>query len=59
MSTQKPGFQSFFIGFLHHFVFAKLTTSSIRVEWGVGGGPGSDETPSWAERTIGGFLLIT
>ena len=26
-----PGFQSFFKDFLHHFVLAKLATSSIRV----------------------------
>ena len=31
MSTHKPGFQSFF-RFLHHFVLAKLVTSSIRVK---------------------------
>ena len=30
MSTHLPGFQSFY-GFLHHFVLAKLATSSIRV----------------------------
>ena len=30
MSTHKPGFQSFF-RFLHHFVLAKLATSSISV----------------------------
>ena len=30
MSTHVPGFQSFFI-FLHHFLMAKLATSSIRV----------------------------
>ena len=26
-----PGFQSFSLGFLHHFVLAKLATTSIRV----------------------------
>ena len=31
MSTHVPGFQSFF-SFLHHFVLAKLATSSIRVK---------------------------
>ena len=32
MSTHVPGFQSFSGGFfLHHFVLAKLATSSIRV----------------------------
>ena len=31
MSTHFPGFQSFF-RFLHHFVLAKLATSSIRVK---------------------------
>ena len=31
MSTHVPEFQSFFAGFLHHFVLAKLATSSIRV----------------------------
>ena len=31
MSTHLPGYQSFFIFFLHHFVLAKLATSSIRV----------------------------
>ena len=32
MSTHLPGFRSFFICFfLHHFVLAKLATSSIRV----------------------------
>ena len=30
MSTHMPGFQSF-SGFLHHFVLAKLATSSISV----------------------------
>ena len=30
MSTHLSGFQSF-SGFLHHFVFAKLATSSLRV----------------------------
>ena len=33
MSTHVPGFQSFFLViFLHHFVLAKLGTSSIRVK---------------------------
>ena len=34
MSTHLPGFQSFFL-FLHHFVLAKLATSSIwvNVSW--------------------------
>ena len=31
MSTHLPGFQSFF-RFLHHFVLAKLATSSVRVK---------------------------
>ena len=31
MSTHVPGLQSFFQGFLHLFVFAKLATSSIRI----------------------------
>ena len=31
MSTQLAGFQSFLM-FLHHFVLAKLATSSIRVD---------------------------
>ena len=31
MSTHVPGFQSFFLGFLHHFVLAKLATRSIKV----------------------------
>ena len=31
MSTHLPGFQSF-SGFLHHFVLAKVATSSIRVK---------------------------
>ena len=31
MSTHIPGFQSF-SGFLHHFVLAKLATSSMRVK---------------------------
>ena len=31
MSTHVPGFQSF-SGFFHHFVLAKLATSSIRVK---------------------------
>ena len=30
MSTHSPGFQAF-SGFLHHFVIAKLASSSIRV----------------------------
>ena len=30
MSTHEPGFQSF-LAFLHHFLLAKLATSSIRV----------------------------
>ena len=30
MGTHVPGFQSLFLGVLHHFVFAKLATSSIR-----------------------------
>ena len=33
MSTHKQGFQSFFKGFLHNFVLAKLATSSIRVNY--------------------------
>ena len=32
MSTDVPGFLSFYKFFLHHFVLAKLATSSIRVE---------------------------
>ena len=36
MSTHVPGFQTFF-RFLHHFVLAKLATSSIRVN-----------TPHWS-----------
>ena len=32
MSTHVAGFQSFFLGFLHHFVLAKLATSNIRVK---------------------------
>ena len=32
MSTFVPGFQSFLEVFLHHFVFAKLATSSTRVK---------------------------
>ena len=32
VSTHVPGFQSF-LRLLHHFVLAKLTTSSIRVKW--------------------------
>ena len=32
MSTHVPGAQSFFKVFLHHFVLAKLPTSSIRVK---------------------------
>ena len=31
MSTHVPGVQSFLTFFLHHFVFAKLAISSIRV----------------------------
>ena len=31
MNTYLPGFQSFFM-FLHHFVLAKIATSSIRVK---------------------------
>ena len=31
MSTHLTGFLSFFFFFLHHFVLAKLATSSIRV----------------------------
>ena len=31
MLTHVPGFQSFFKGFLHNFVLAKLATSSIHV----------------------------
>ena len=31
MSTHLPGFQCNFSGFLHHFVLAKLATSSKRV----------------------------
>ena len=34
MSTHLPGFQSFLKSFLHHFVLAKLATSSIRVKSG-------------------------
>ena len=34
MSTQVPGFQSFFSGLLRHFVFAKLASSSIRIKCG-------------------------
>ena len=30
MSTHVPGFQSF-LGFLHHFILAKLATSSEKV----------------------------
>ena len=30
MRTHVPGFQSFFKGFSHHFVSAKLTTNSIK-----------------------------
>ena len=30
MSTHVPGFQSFSMFFLHHFVLAKLATRSIR-----------------------------
>ena len=30
MSTHMPWFQSFFKGFLHHFILAKFATSSIR-----------------------------
>ena len=33
ISTHVPGFQSFFSFFLHHFVSAKLATSSIRVKY--------------------------
>ena len=32
MSTHVPGFQSFLKGLLHHFVLAKLVTSSIGVK---------------------------
>ena len=32
MSTQLPGFQPFFKGFLDHFVLAKVATSLIRVK---------------------------
>ena len=32
MSTHLPGFQSFSVLFLHHFVIAKLATTSIRVK---------------------------
>ena len=32
MSTHLPGFQSIFTGFLHHFILARLATSSIRVK---------------------------
>ena len=32
MGTHMPGFQYFSIGILHHFVLAKLTTSSKRVK---------------------------
>ena len=31
MSTHLPGFQSFLLGLLHHFVTAKLAPSSVRV----------------------------
>ena len=31
MSTNVSGFQSFFPGFLEHFVLAKLATTSMRV----------------------------
>ena len=34
MSTLVPGFQSLFSAFLHHFVLAKLATTSIRVRAG-------------------------
>ena len=39
MSTHLPGFQSFF-RFLHHFGFAKLATSSIRVNGSIRHVPG-------------------
>ena len=32
MSTHMPGFQYYFRFFLHHFLLAKLVTSSIRVK---------------------------
>ena len=32
MSTHVPGFQLLFRFFLHHFVMAKLATSSIKVK---------------------------
>ena len=32
MSTPVPGLNSNFLGFLHHFLLAKLATSSIRVD---------------------------
>ena len=32
MSTHLPGFQSFFLGFLHPFVLDKLATSRVRVK---------------------------
>ena len=32
MSTYMPGFQSFFLGCLHHFVFDKLATNSLGVK---------------------------
>ena len=38
MSTHVPGFQSFFLFFLHHFVLAELATSSIRVSTCAAGG---------------------
>ena len=37
VSTHVPGFQSFF-SFLYHFVLAKLTTSSMRVNKGKSSG---------------------
>ena len=32
MSNHMPGYQSFYKGFLHHFVMAKLATSSYGVD---------------------------
>ena len=32
MSTHVTGFQSFLLGFLHHFVLAKLDTTSLTVK---------------------------
>ena len=35
MRIHMPGFKSFFMFFLHHFVLGKLATSSIRVKLGL------------------------